>query len=113
MGEVSFKGSLYLSGPDVNDDTYHIFMHKAYELREDGWAVTNPVDALSHEGWSDEQYMRVGLRAITYCDTLYQIRGWEKSRSGFLDLRVALELNMRILRECDDDTCSHIGCDRK
>ncbi len=99
------KGSLYLAGPmsGVADFNFPAFNEKAEELRHEGWVVTNPAQFPFHDGWEWHQYLRVALRAMTYCDTIYLLAGWRQSRGANLEYEVAVGLGMKVLMEGDSD----------
>lgn len=101
MVSKGMKGTLYLAGPmsGLPDFNFPAFNSKADELRHEGWVVTNPADFPFHEGWEWHQYLRVALRAMTYCDTIYMLRGWQQSRGANLEYEVAVGLGMKVLLE--------------
>ncbi len=105
MVSTNFRGSLYLAGPmsGITDFNFPAFNEKAEELRHEGWVVTNPAQFPFHDGWEWHQYLRVALRAMTYCDTIYMLAGWQQSRGANLEYGVAVGLGMKVLVEGDSD----------
>lgn len=50
-----------------------------------------------------EEYMRADLRALTWCDTIFVMKGSEGSKGVALELRLAHELGLRIHHEEDKE----------
>lgn len=98
---VSIARTIYVAGPmtglpDLNKPN---FDEVSRMLRDEGWVVTNPADFPVREGWEWHQYLRVALRAMSYCDSIYLLRGWEDSRGAALEYSIARGLGMQVFRE--------------
>ncbi|MBQ4331382.1 MAG: DUF4406 domain-containing protein [Spirochaetaceae bacterium] len=50
-----------------------------------------------------EEYMRADLRALTWCDTIFVMRGSEGSKGAALELHLAQELGLRVCHQ--EDVC--------
>ena len=50
-----------------------------------------------------EEYMRSDLRELTYCDTIFVLKGSEGSKGAAIELQLAHALGLRICHE--EDTC--------
>lgn len=46
-----------------------------------------------------EEYMRADLRELTYCDTIYAMKGWEDSKGAVIEVQLAYALGLRICYE--------------
>lgn len=46
-----------------------------------------------------EEYMRADLRELTYCDTIYAMKGWEDSKGAVIEVQLAYALGLRITFE--------------
>ncbi len=46
-----------------------------------------------------EEYMRADLRELTYCDTIYAMKGWEDSKGAVIEVQLAYALGLRIIFE--------------
>ena len=46
-----------------------------------------------------EEYMRCCLRELTYCDTIYAMKGWEDSKGAVIEVQLAYALGLRIIFE--------------
>ncbi len=89
---------IYLSGPitghdDGNRDT---FAAAQLYLECKGHAVSNP-HALTHDHagrWED--YMRVDVREMLTCDSLFMLDGWQLSRGATIEHHLAVNLALPI-----------------
>lgn len=50
-----------------------------------------------------EEYMRADLRELTYCDTIFVMRGSEGSKGAALELHLAQGLGLRVCHQ--EDVC--------
>lgn len=50
-----------------------------------------------------EEYMRADLRALTWCDTIFVMRGSEGSKGAALELHLAQGLGLRVCHQ--EDVC--------
>jgi len=83
---------VYISGAIAHydlDERRAAFGRAAAFLRGQGYDVFNPFEnGLSQdEDW--RKHMRVDIRALVDCDTIYMLRGWEMSKGAKLELDVA------------------------
>ena len=92
---------IYISGPMTGDENYKSrFLKAEEELREKGHDVINParVDALLHNA-SYEDYMKVDMFLLDMCDTIYMLKGWEKSCGANREYGYAMAKNYIVLHE--------------
>ena len=73
---------IYISGAITGTDDYMERFAKAEkELTEQGYSVVNPakVNAQLPEDTSYEEYMKMSFCMLDMCDSIYMLKGWEKS----------------------------------
>lgn len=94
-------GRIYISGPMTGVDNYkEQFAKVEQELQEQGYSVVNPafVDFILSDG-SYEDYMRVDMFLLDMCDTIYMLKGWEKSCGANREYGYALAKDYTILKQ--------------
>ena len=103
-------GKVYVSGPmrGYPDFNYQAFNAATERLRGLGCEVVNPVDIGSRHGTAEEinaspelveKVLRADLAAVAGCDTIYLLKGWERSDGARRELGVALACDLRVVRE--------------
>lgn len=93
---------IYISGAITGTDDYMDRFAKAEkELKSQGYMVYNPAHANSFmpEGTSYEEYMRAAFLLLDMADTIYMLKGWEKSCGANREYGYALAAGKIILRE--------------
>ena len=73
---------IYISGAISGTDDYMERFAKAEkELTEQGYSVVNPakVNAQLPEDTIYEEYMKMSILMLDMCDSVYMLKGWEKS----------------------------------
>lgn len=87
---------VYISGPmtGYEDHNFPAFNRAADELYEQGYLPANPADTGVIEGYEWSDYMRFDIRLLTYCDAIYTLPGWERSRGALLEMQVATALGL-------------------
>lgn len=76
---------VYISGPITGTENYMERFEKAEkELTDRGYSVINPakVNAQLPDDTTYEEYMKMSLIMLDMCDTIYMLRGWEKSKGS-------------------------------
>lgn len=90
--------NIYLSGSISNDpDFKEKFAAKTEELSKQGHNVFNPAQHPSMFTW--EQFMELDLKALSFCDAIYLMKGWENSRGAKIEKAAAEKLNLKIYFE--------------
>lgn len=97
---------IYLSGkitdknPAKEKANTQRFKAKAEELRLLGLQVFNPAE-YEADGWKWENYLAKDIDWIyrNKPDTIYLMKGWEKSLGARLEKEVAGHLGMKIIKE--------------
>ena len=73
---------IYISGAISGTDDYMERFAKAEkELTDNGYSVINPakVNAQLPEDTTYEEYMKMSILMLDMCDSVYMLKGWEKS----------------------------------
>lgn len=73
---------IYISGAITGTDDYMERFAKAEkELTEQGYSVVNPakVNAQLPEDTSYEEYMKMCFCMLDMCESIFMLKGWEKS----------------------------------
>lgn len=99
------KEYVYISGAITGTTDYEERFAKAKEvLQIRGFVVCNPLDISavveSHNAsptWAD--YMKVDIRYLCVCESIYMLKGWQDSRGAKLEHHIAQELGMKIYYE--------------
>lgn len=92
---------IYISGPMTGVENYKEQFAKAeQELQEQGHSVVNPalVDFILSDG-SYEEYMKVDMFLLDMCDTIYMLKGWEKSCGANREYGYAMAKDYIVLQE--------------
>ena len=97
---------IYISGPITNDPNYitkfwlaELRLEKLYPKAQ----IFNPASA--HEkmpGWMEHRhYMELCKIELSWCDTMYQLKGWEISKGSRMEWEWAEEWGLTIMEEKD------------
>lgn len=72
---------VFISGPmsGIEDFNRPAFREAEQKLKERGYSVFNPAWLLVDENWSFDDLMFIDIAALSRCDAIYQLPGWEKS----------------------------------
>lgn len=100
---------IYIAGPmkGLPEFNYPAFNSTEERLKKLGYNVVNPVK-LSGEITPEEldanydlltSVMNKEQRSIAQCDSIYLLRGWEKSKGARKELAIAIMLNLEIILE--------------
>lgn len=97
---------VFISGGITGVDNYQEnFNNAEKELKAKGYKVINPTIVSEHLVEADaswEECMAV-TRALFYiCDSVYMLRGWEKSAGATVEHKAALENGKKIFYEEGD-----------
>lgn len=78
----------YISGPisGMPNDNRHKFRAAEHLLAEHGLTGRNPHDFPNNHDRSWESYMKVCLPILTYCDSVYVLDGWKRSRGALREV---------------------------
>lgn len=93
---------VYISGPITGTTDYmERFAMAESELTKEGHTVVNPakVNAGLPEGTTHAEYMKMALDMMDMCNTVFVLKGWEKSVGCNMEIARALEQKMTIAFE--------------
>lgn len=101
---------IYIAGPMSGMAGYNIpnFNVTAKALRAAGHEVVNPAEIGEAFGTPEEieedllllkKVIDTEMRELATCDTIYLLKGWERSDGARRELTAALALYMRIIAE--------------
>jgi hypothetical protein len=95
---------VYLAGPmsGIADWNFPAFHKVAERLRAEGYVVANPADHFGGDTtrrW--DEYLKVAVAAVTICDLLAVLPGWQESKGARLEVFTARSLGIPVL---DADT---------
>lgn len=120
---IMAKKKCYISGGvehlDIEERKKAFAVAKAF-VESLGMEAVNPMEnALWQAGRGEtahwREHMRVDLRDLTYCDAIYMLRGWERSKGAKLELDNASSMGCRLfiegmpLSEEDLEWCGFVG----
>lgn len=92
---------IYISGPITGVEDFGFYFEQAErELQEKGHEVINPtkVELLLPKG-TYEEYMKIDMFLLDMCDTIYMLKGWEKSCGANREYGYALAKGCEILQQ--------------
>ena len=95
------KNIVYISGQITGKENYkHEFEYASDKLIADGYKVVNPAyidDVMPNASYED--YMKADMLLLGMCDTIYMLKGWEKSCGANREYGFALAKGMEIMFE--------------
>lgn len=93
------KLRIYLSGPmsGLPEHNFPAFNAKAAELRAHGYDVVNPVDVNPDPGKSWTDCLRDDIAALTTCNAIWMLDGWQNSKGATLERHIADRLGFAVL----------------
>ena len=92
---------IYISGPikGYADGNIKAFKNAQIKLEGENYLVTNPFEITPDTELTYEEYMRYDIRALTFCDCIYMLKGFELSKGANLELNVAKAIGLKIIYE--------------
>jgi len=104
----------YLSGPmsGIPNFNFPTFYEKEEMLNERGISVVNPARADEELGMpADEDariiFMHRDVAFLYYCDSITQMKGWEKSRGATFEAIVAYEFGLKFRNHRGEEVLSY------
>lgn len=90
---------IYIAGPITGYDRgerRQTFADAAEKLKAEGYDPRDPWEAPKPDDptWSD--CMRADIKMLVECDSIYMLRGWEKSEGALLEFDIAKRLGLEI-----------------
>lgn len=95
---------VYISGAmtGIADFNHPAFFAAEMELRARGYYPVNPARNGIKPNWQWCDYMRKDIAALMTCDYIYLLDGWENSRGASLEVFIATQLNIPILKHREE-----------
>lgn len=95
---------IYLSGGITNVPDYMERFAKAEEiLTKQGLSVINPakVNSMMPKDTTYDQYMQMAFTMLSFCECIYMLDGWEKSKGATWEMDYAQrnKIEIRYLKE--------------
>jgi DNA-binding transcriptional regulator YdaS (Cro superfamily) len=93
--------AVYISGPmtGIADLNFPAFHAEARRLRNLGLRVINPAEVQLPADSPWATFLRVDLiDLLTHCDTVVVLPGWDRSKGAQLEVFVARQLGMRVVK---------------
>lgn len=83
---------VFISGPmsGYPDWNKPAFMRAESELKAAGFSVFNPAWLNVDEHWTNQDLMAIDLAALSRCDYIYQLEGWENSKGARAEYMAAV-----------------------
>lgn len=94
---------VFISGPMSGIEDYNrpAFLEAEKRLIEAGYSVFNPAWLLVDESWTRDDLMTIDVAALSRCDAIYQLPGWEESRGARVEYAHALYTEKKFIKEED------------
>lgn len=92
---------IYIAGPmtGIPNLNYPAFNAEAARLRGLGHHVENPAENPEPACGSWQGYMRMAIKQLMDCDTVFLLPGYTTSRGAMLEAHIALSLGMGFMGE--------------
>ena len=96
------KRKVYISGAITGIENYEELFNKAEEiLKTNGFDVVNPVKIEHNHDNTWNSFMRVDLKAMLDCDSIYMLSNYKSSKGANIELNLAKELDFEIIYESE------------
>lgn len=94
------KKKVFISGPMTGYENYNIDAFIAAErmLTDLGYSVFNPAWMKFDENWQHDEIMAIDIQALSKCDMIYQLEGWESSKGALEEYQYAAAHRIAILK---------------
>jgi hypothetical protein len=92
---------VFISGPmsGIVDDNKAAFDAAEDRLKRAGFDVFNPAWLTFTSGWDRNDILTIDMVALSKCDAIYQLDGWEKSKGAIAENSFALSSNKIFLSD--------------
>lgn len=82
---------VYISGPmtGIKDNNFSAFIKAEKELKNVGYDVFNPAHIIFGNSWTRKEMLAIDLHALSMCDYIYMLKGWENSPGAIVELEYA------------------------
>lgn len=93
---------IYISGPISGlplETVYNNFTNAEVQLLEQGYEVVNPLNNGLSTNATWEEHMRVDLKLLMECDTIYLLKGYKDSKGAMIEYDLARILDYDIIEQ--------------
>lgn len=93
---------IYISGAITGTTDYmERFAAAEEKLTAEGYSVVNPakVNGMMPEDLTWDEYMKMSYTMLQLCDSIYMLKGWQKSKGACLENLWAFAANYTIIEE--------------
>lgn len=95
-------GTVYICGPitGLPLNNFPAFQEAEDELTKMGIKCLNPhslVEFLDTKHYEHDDYMRVCVSALAFCDRIVTISGWENSKGADMEVKIARIMNKEVV----------------
>ena len=89
---------VYISGKitGIEHKAPQIFKNAEIELQFHGYKTINPLKLNHNHDKTWKSYMKVCIKSLTDCDTIYMLKNWYKSKGAIVELLIAKILGLTI-----------------
>ncbi len=89
---------VYISGPMTGISGFNVpaFTHASSAIRDQGLIVISPHELGVDQSKEWSEYLRRDIVALMKCNTIYMLKGWEKSRGATLEMYIATQVGMGV-----------------
>ena len=88
---------VFISGPMTGIEDYNrpAFMAAEEKLKKAGFSVFNPAWMRFDSGFGNDAIMAIDLMALSHCNYIYQLEGWDKSKGASAEWMTALAMGIK------------------
>mgnify|MGYP002523121716 CR=1 FL=1 len=92
---------VFISGPmsSIKDYNKPAFDWAQKELEALGYSVFNPSWMTFDDSWTREDIMPIDIAALSRCDAIYMLLGWEKSKGATAEYNYAAATGKLIIKQ--------------
>ena len=92
---------VFLSGPmsGIKDYNKPAFDNAQKKMENLGYSVFNPAWMTFDESWTRDDIMPIDIAALSRCDAIYMLPGWEKSKGATAEYNYAVATMKTIIME--------------
>lgn len=92
---------MFISGPMSHIENYNCEAFNEMEelLKELGWSVFNPAWLQFDETWSRNEIMSIDIAALSRCDAIVMLKGWQCSFGANAEYRYAVGTAITVYTE--------------
>jgi nucleoside 2-deoxyribosyltransferase len=95
------KERIYISGPitGYKNNNREAFEEIENKLNSEGFEAVNLIKVCESLGDKAPygEYMRFDIRALTYCDSIYMLKGWKQSKGAMIEHLVAMAMGLKVI----------------